>query len=266
MAEVQWIKFFIDMFKHPKIKKLRRLPDGDRIALIWIMFLALAGECNAGGLIYITENVPFTEEDLADELKFEITTIRLAVNAFQELGMIETNNGFISILNWEKYQNEDKLAEMREQTRKRVAKHREKQKLLGSNVTSNGDVTLRNGIEGEGDKDKDIHSFSLDEKESAKREFLGGELGGGIVLMSEEQFNDLLDKLSLDELHHYFDVVKKCELKGKKFTNKTHYQAILDMVAKDRKIAKKKANQPKIEATYDLDAFERMLNEKDVKI
>ena len=264
MAEVQWIKFYIDMFTNPKIKKLRRLPDGDRIALIWVMFLALAGECNAGGLIYITENVPFTEEDLADELKFEITTIRLAVNAFQELGMIETNDGFISILNWEKYQNEDKLAEMREQHRLRQAKYRQKQKALKGDVTVTSPMMLGDGIEEEKEKDKDIHSFSLDEKETAKREFIGGELGGSIVLMSEEQFNDLLDKLSLDELHHYFEVVKNCELKGKKFTNKTHYQAILDMVAKDRKVAKKKSTpkQPKIGATYDIGAYEKMVNEK----
>ena len=111
MTDVQWIKFYVDMFKNPKIKKLRRLPDGDKIALIWIMFLALAGECNASGLIYITESVPYTDEDLAEDLKFDVNTIRLAIKGFGDLGMIEiTNEGFINILNWEKYQNEDKLA------------------------------------------------------------------------------------------------------------------------------------------------------------
>lgn len=219
---------------------MRRLPDGDRIALIWVMFLALAGECNAGGLIYITENVPFTEEDLADELKFEITTIRLAVNAFQELGMIETNDGFISILNWEKYQNEDKLAEMREQHRLRQAKYRQKQKALKGDVTVTSPMMLGDGIEKEKerDKEKESHSFILANKEDAKREFIGGTLGGGVVFMSDEQFDDLCEKLSLDEIHHYLGIIRDCELKGKKFTKKTHYQAVLDMVAKDRKVSK----------------------------
>lgn len=241
MAEVQWIKLYIDMFDKRKIKKLRRLPEGNNLLLIWIMLLSMAGKCNAGGMIFITESVPYKEEDLADELDFEINTIRLAVNAFKELNMIETSeDGFINIIGWEEYQNIDKLAELREQTRQRVAKHREKQKLLGGNVTCNGDVTLRNAIEEERDeeKDKDIHSFILT-REEAKREFIGGTLGGGVVLMSDEQFEDLCDKLSLDELKHYFGIIKDCELKGKRYTKKTHYQAILDMVAKDRKSMKK---------------------------
>jgi predicted phage replisome organizer len=230
------------MFDKRKIKKLRRLPEGNNLLLIWIMLLSMAGKCNAGGMIFITESVPYKEEDLADELDFEINTIRLAVNAFKELNMIETSeDGFINIIGWEEYQNIDKLAELREQTRQRVAKHREKQKLLGGNVTCNGDVTLRNAIEEERDeeKDKDIHSFILTHEE-AKREFLGGTLGGGVVLMSDEQFEDLCDKLSLDEINHYFGIIKDCELKGKRYTKKTHYQAILDMVAKDRKSMRKK--------------------------
>ena len=90
----------------------------------------------------------------------------------------------------------------------------------------------------EEDKEKEIHSFILAKNEEAKRELLGGTLGGGVVLMSNEQFEDLCEKLTLDELNHYFGIIKDCETKGKKFTKKTHYQAILDMAAKDRKIQK----------------------------
>lgn len=56
--------------------------------------------------------------------------------------------------------------------------------------------------------------------------------------MSEEQFHDLLDKLSLDELHKYFAIVVECEKSGKSYKKKSHYQAILDMAAKDRRISK----------------------------
>lgn len=242
MAEVQWIKIYIDMFDKRKIKKLRRLPEGNNLLLIWIMLLSMAGKCNAGGMIFITESVPYTEEDLADELDFEINTIRLAVNAFKELDMIETtNDGFINILGWEEYQNIDKLAEIREQTRKRVAKHRENQKLLGCNVTCNADVTLRNGIEEEREEDKEKEKEShsiIHAREDAKMKFLGGTLGKGVVLLSEEQFDDLLDKLSIEEFNKYVGIVAECELNGKPYKKKTHYQAILDMVAKDRRINK----------------------------
>ena len=247
MGEVQWIRLYIDMFDKRKIKKLRRLPAGNELLLIWVMLLATAGKCNAGGMIYITEDVPFTEEDLADELGFEVSTIKLALNAFAELGMITSEDGFISVANWEEYQNTDRLAEIREQTRKRVAKHREKKLLAQSSVTSNVTVTLGNALEEEIEEDKEkeeeFHSFVLSDpemteeaRERIKLKYMGGTLGQNKVLISDEQFSDLCDKLSIDEIEKYFGIIVDCETKGKCFRKKTHYQAILDMARKDRKL------------------------------
>ena len=240
MAEVQWIKLYIDMFDKRKIKKLRRLPAGNELLLIWVMLLATAGKCNAGGMIYITESVPFTEDDLADELDFDVNTIRLAIQAFKELDMIATSDdGFISVIGWEEYQNEDKLAEIRAKDRERKRVKRAKAKaLLGSSTDVHGMSTDCPTIEEEEeiDKEKETHSFIPADKEQARREYMGGTLGKGVVFISSEQFSDLCDKLSWDELHHYMGIVADCELSGKKFTKKTHYQAILDMVAKDRKV------------------------------
>lgn len=78
-------------------------------------------------------------------------------------------------------------------------------------------------------------STDLSTAEDRKRKAFGGELGGGVVILSQEQINDLLEKLSLDEFDHYVGVIRDCVLRGKKFTRKTHYQAILDMVAVDRR-------------------------------
>jgi hypothetical protein len=57
-----------------------------------------------------------------------------------------------------------------------------------------------------------------------------------VVFLSNEQMNDLLEKLSLDEFNHYVSVVADCILKGKPYKKKTHYQAILDMAIADRKV------------------------------
>ena len=207
------------------------------------MLLAMAGKCNAGGMIYITESIPYTEEDLADELDFEVNTIRLAMKAFEELDMIATSNdGFISVIGWEEYQNTDKLAEIRAQTKARVARCREKKRLSNGNATCNATVTQCNAIEEEGEKDKEkeIHSFNLSatdkEQFSLQRQY--GTLGKGVVLLSEEQSDDLLSRLSIDEYDKYVSIVAECELNGKKYKNKSHYQAILDMVEADRKVKK----------------------------
>ena len=160
MGEVQWIKFYIDMFDKRKINKIRRLPAGNDILLFWVMLLATAGKCNAGGMIFITERVPFTKEDLADEFDFEISTIELALQAFVEFDMIElSDDGFIFVSNWEKYQSPDRLAEIREYNRLAQQKSRAKKKLLANvndkSMTSQRchDTELDKELEKELDKD-----------------------------------------------------------------------------------------------------------------
>lgn len=98
MAEVKWIKITTDMFDNRKIKHLRRLPDGNNIVLIWVMLLTLAGRCNSGGMIFLTENIPYTPKMLADELDFEESTVTLALQALERLGMVSTTtSGFINL-------------------------------------------------------------------------------------------------------------------------------------------------------------------------
>ena len=238
MGEVQWIKIYIDMFDKRKIKKVRRLPAGNDLLLIWIMLLAMAGKCNAGGMIYITETVPFTEEDLADELDFDVNTIRLALKAFEELNMITTTpEGYINVTGWEEYQNIEGMDKIREQNRIRQKKWYDKQKALAEpNAEPNVRLTQPNAIEEEGEKDKEKESHSFTLREEAKLKMLGGTLGGGVVMLTDEQFSDLCDKLSYEELNKYIGIVRDCELNGKPYKKKTHYQAILDMVSKDRKV------------------------------
>lgn len=73
--------------------------------------------------------------------------------------------------------------------------------------------------------------------EDIRLRYLGGKLGGGVVMLSDEQFNTLCEDLSSEELDKYIGVVRDCELAGKHY-KKSHYQAILDMVKKDRKVKK----------------------------
>jgi predicted phage replisome organizer len=267
MAEVQWIKIYIDMFDKRKIKKLRRLPEGNNLLLIWVMLLSMAGKCNAGGMIFITENIPYTEEDLADELDFEISTIKLALASFKELRMAEiTDDGFINILGWEEYQNIDRLAELRAKDRERKRlKRAEAKAILENSENVHGQSTDSPDIEEdkEGDKEKEFHSFFLAKNESSKLEYMGGALGQGVVLLSEEQKSDLLDKLSIDEFNKYVGIIRDCELKGLKYKNKSHYQAILEMVENDRKVNKRKKDDTlKTKATYDLNLYEQVMNGK----
>ena len=135
MAEVKWIKLTTDMFDNRKIKHLRKLPEGNSIVLIWVMLLTMAGRCNANGMIFLTENIPYTTKMLADELGFEENLVKLALKSLSEFEMIVTDSNYLFVSGWQEHQNIEGMEKIREQTRQRVAKHREKQKfLLGTNT------------------------------------------------------------------------------------------------------------------------------------
>lgn len=165
MAEVKWIKITVDMFDDEKIKIIQSMPEGDALLVVWIKLITLAGKTNDGGYVYISENMPYTDEMLSVIMNKPLNTIRLALDTFIKLGMIENDIKGIYLLNFEKHQSLDKLAEIREQTRRRVARFREKQKALESGNEDNASVTLRNAIDIDKEEDIDIEI----EKENNKR-------------------------------------------------------------------------------------------------
>lgn len=156
MAGVAWVKITTDMFDNRKIKHLRRLPDGNNIVLIWVMLLTMAGRCNAGGMIFLTENIPYTPKMLADELDFEENTVILALQALEQFQMIVTDGERFRIAGWEEYQNIEGLEKIREQNRLRKQRQRERQKLLAGD--SHGTVTDGHATEEEREEDIDIRN------------------------------------------------------------------------------------------------------------
>jgi uncharacterized phage protein (TIGR02220 family)/predicted phage replisome organizer len=159
MAGVDWIKITVDMFDNRKIKHLRKLPEGNNIVLIWVMLLTMAGRCNAGGMIFLTENIPYTPKMLADELGFEESTVRLALQALEQMNMIVTDGDMFTVAGWGEYQNIEGLDKIREQNRLRQKKWYDRQKALPEpNVRPNVILTQPNGTDIDKDKDKDIET------------------------------------------------------------------------------------------------------------
>lgn len=254
-AEVKWVKITTDMFDNRKIKYLRRLPDGNNIALIWVMLLTLAGRCNYNGTIFLTPTVPYSSKMLADELGFKETTVRAALQALEQLAMISTDKeGFITVTGWDEHQNIDGMEKIREQNRLRKQRQRHgtvEQAVTDMSRDSHGTVTQCHATEKKREREEEKeYSFYLSKAKSGvlktenvensaeKQKLMGGALGKGVVFLSDEQIDDLLEKLSTDEFDRYVSVVADCELRGKHF-GKSHYQAILDMAEADRRKGRK---------------------------
>jgi len=124
MPDIKWIKITTEMFDDDKINIIEQMPDADTILIIWIKLLTLAGKKNAGGWIYLTENLPYTDEMIATVFHRNLPTVRLALATFQKFGMIEVEEQGIFVSNWEKHQNIEGLEKIRQLTRERTQKYR----------------------------------------------------------------------------------------------------------------------------------------------
>ncbi|ARD47599.1 phage replisome organizer N-terminal domain-containing protein [Sporosarcina sp. P33] len=143
MADVKWIKLSVSMFDDEKIKLIEQMPEADTLLVIWLKLLAQAGKTNASGYIYLSENIPYTEEMLAAIFHRPLATVRLALKTFKDFGMLELDeHSYLSIANWEKHQNIDGLEKMRKQTRERVARHRQLKAINAPSKNVDKNVTL----------------------------------------------------------------------------------------------------------------------------
>lgn len=143
MAKVSWIKIEIEMFSNRKIKQIRKMPEGNNIVLIWVMLLTMAGRCNSNGIIFLTENIPYTTKMLADELDFDESIIQLALTVLERFGMITRDSELLSVPGWEEHQSAGELEKIRDQNRKRVAEYRERQKSKAALLCKKDTVTLQ---------------------------------------------------------------------------------------------------------------------------
>lgn len=157
--DVSWIKIYIDWYDSRKIKYLRNLPKGNEYALLWIMVLSLAGKANNGGKLSITDDLPYTLDNLSNELGFKAQIVKQGFIEFLKLGMVIQEDEFYAIANWEEYQNADKMAEIREYNRQKQRESRARRKNKDVNdmsMTNNANINDGQDIEKEIDKDIDI--------------------------------------------------------------------------------------------------------------
>jgi predicted phage replisome organizer len=132
MADVKWIKITTDIFDDDKILLIESLPDADAIIVIWFKLLCLAGKQNNSGVFLLNDRIPYTDKMLATIFRRKESTVQLALNTFEQFGMIEVVDGVITIPNWGKHQNLDALEKKTAYMRDYMRNYREKQKLLAS--------------------------------------------------------------------------------------------------------------------------------------
>lgn len=127
MTGMQWIKIDTGIFDDSKIRLIESMPEGNTLIVIWFRLLILAGKEFTNGVFMINDKIACTDEMLATIFGKPIATIRLALETFQKLNMVDLIDGTYSIPNWNKYQSADKYEINRARDRKRLQEWRKKQ-------------------------------------------------------------------------------------------------------------------------------------------
>lgn len=247
-----WIKLKDSFMSSDTVDYLMSQPNGANYVVLYQMLCLKTINTDGKLSRRIGEIlIPYDVEKIQRDCKwFSADTIRVALNLYKSFGLIyEDMDGTLVLTDHSNLVG----SETDYAVQKKVQRQSQQQQLNPPTVDNvHTDVHQNVHIENRDKeiRDKEIynHSFIHSMRESAsaqnkeepedtpesQRKRLGGILGDGVVMLSDEQMNDLLRRLSLDEFDHYVAVVRDCEKAGKKFRNKTHYQAILDMARKDR--------------------------------
>lgn len=159
MADVKWIKITTDIFDDEKILLIESLPDSDSIIVIWFKLLCLAGKMNNSGVFTLNDSIVYTDEMLSTIFRRKETTVKMALDVFEQFGMIERIDGVLTIPNWGKHQTLDQLEKKREYQREYMRKYREGQRKIAdkSNCKTNSNTNV-SSLDKDIDKDNIICS------------------------------------------------------------------------------------------------------------
>lgn len=243
-----WLKLKRDFFKRHDIRIIEEMPNGKDYVLFYLKLLLES--IDHEGSLRFSDTIPYNEQMLSVITNTNVDIVRSAMKLFIDLRLIEIFDDKTIFMG-----EVEKMIGSESESAERMRRLRQNQKpsLCDGNVRKS-DIEIEEEKEKELEKDIEIErenesSFAQPTDSSffnlstgfstigdTKRKMLSGELGKGVVFLSDAQMDDLLDKLSLDEFNHYVSVVADCILRGKQFKRKTHYQAILDMAEADRRI------------------------------
>lgn len=266
MADVKWIKITTDVFDDEKILLIECLPEADSIIVIWFKLLCLAGKQNNSGVFLMGDKIAYTDKMLATIFRRKESTVQLALQTFEQFGMIELIDGVITIPNWGKHQSLDQLENKKQYMKNYMREYREKQKLLTSkdNCKTNSKANVRQADKIREDKnrieeEKNNNIVESDDSTPAPKKPSKHEYGeyNNVLLTNEE-----LEKLKA-EYTDYEDRIERLSSyvasTGKKY--KSHYATIRNWARKDAEVKPVRQAYQKQSKAEELDEFYKMAAE-----
>ena len=229
-----WLKLKRDFFKRHDIRIIESMPNGKDYILFYLKLLLES--IDHDGKLRFSETIPYNEQMLSVITNTNVDVVKSAMDVFIGLNMVEIQDDKTIYM-----QEVEKMigSAVDNDNANRQRRFREKKKqLLLQNVTDA--VTEDNeskSIEIEKEKELELEIEEDGEEDTSttsKLEKMGGTIGQGVLMLSDDQMDDLLDKLSLDEFNLYCKKLSDYIIAHPEKTFKSHYQTILKWVLEDR--------------------------------
>lgn len=240
-----WLKLKRDFFKRHDIRIIEEMPNGKDYILFYLKLLLES--IDHEGTLRFSDAIPYNEQMLSVVTNTNIDIVRSAMKIFTELNMMEIlDDGTFYMSEVNKMIGS--AVDNDNANRVRRCREKKKQSLL-QNVTDsitkcNESKSIEKEIEKESELDVDVvGSIDTDlstEKDSFYREgntfeLQNGTLGRGVVLLTPEQDEALLEKLGFDGYNHYVSKLAAFIIdKDAKVGN--HYATILKWAEQDSKV------------------------------
>lgn len=122
---------------------------------------------NNSGVFTMNNRIAYTDKMLATIFRRKDSTVQLALKTFESYGMIEVVDDIITIPNWGKHQNVDKIEAKNNYMKEYMREYREKQKNL--TCKANGKSNSKSNVSLlEEDKEREEEKEVDKEKEKGK--------------------------------------------------------------------------------------------------
>ena len=142
MPSPPWFRFYSETLTDRKIDRICRSLNQPKVIIVgaWTTLLALANDSPVRGLLLLTEEIPYTVGDIADELGLPGDLTLNILEQFERFSMIHQDDGLdtFCLTNWSNRQFDS------DNSTKRVRRYRQRQKALQAQ-DSHGDETLQDG-------------------------------------------------------------------------------------------------------------------------
>ena len=233
--DVKWIKIKTDIFDDEKILLIESMPDAYAIITVWFKLLCLAGKQNNSGVFLMNEKIAYTDKMLATIFRMKESTVTMALQVFEQFGMVELVDGVITIPNWGKHQSLDQLESKKAYMKNYMKDYRQKQKRLTAgecktNCKTNSKANVSQAdidIEEEIDKEKDIKNNRV-----VRHKY--GEYQN--VLLSDEDYSKLINEFPSDYKERIERLSSYMASTGKSYKN--HLATIRNWSKKDKPATK----------------------------